>query len=61
MTTKLHTILVAFDGDTWGDVDGASICIITDEDRKRLESGEITPGDLKPLTEIMLKNLAPTL
>ena len=51
---RTHAILVLDDGETWGGVEGASICIITDEDLERLQEGEIDAEDLRPIFEMVL-------
>lgn len=51
-------IIACFDNDMWCNIDGTSICIITDEDYNNLESGKITTGDLIPVGEICLKDFS---
>lgn len=56
---KTHAILVLSDGSTWSTIQGASLCIITDEEMQALEDGDIDPADLAPLAEIQLTNALP--
>ena len=54
--TKAHAILVMADGETWDTLEGASICLITEEDLERLGSGEIDAKDLRPIFEMGLED-----
>lgn len=56
---KTHAILVLSDGSTWSTIQGASLCIITEQEMQALEDGDICPADLKPLAEILLSNAIP--
>ena len=51
---KTHAILVMDDGETWGGVEGASICLITEEDLERLTEGDLDVNDLHPIFEMGL-------
>lgn len=51
---KTHAILVMDDGETWGGVEGASICLITEEDLERLTEGDLDVKDLRPIFEMGL-------
>ena len=51
---KTHAILVMDDGETWGGVEGASICLITEEDLERLTEGDLDVNDLRPIFEMGL-------
>ena len=51
---KTHAILVMDDGETWGGVEGASICLITEEDLERLTEGDLDAKDLRPIFEMGL-------
>lgn len=44
------------DGETWGGVDGASICIISVEEYEALSDGIIDASDLKPMFEMGLRD-----
>ena len=48
-------ILVMDDGETWGGIDGASICLITPEDHEKLMEG-MEPCDLDPVFELGLRD-----
>ena len=48
-------IVVLDDGETYSGVDGASICLISDEDMKKLWEGE-SLKDIKPVFEMGLKD-----
>ena len=50
----MEAIIVLSDGTTWNTVDGCSLCIITDEDFKKLCNDEIGANDLNPAVEIGL-------
>lgn len=50
---KTYAILVMDDGETWGGVEGASICLITEEDHERLSEGE-NVSDIHPIFEMGL-------
>ena len=52
--TKTHAILAMADGETWGDVEGASVCLITEEDLERLIEGDLDVEDLRPIFEMGL-------
>ncbi|MGA0355913.1 MAG: hypothetical protein ACO3OC_11620 [Ilumatobacteraceae bacterium] len=43
------------DGLTWSTVEGSSICIITREEFEKLLEGEIDPSQLRPVSEITLR------
>ena len=49
-------ILITDDGETWGGVDGASICLISREEYESLADGIIDTGDLKPILELGLRD-----
>tara|TARA_R100000734_G_C3285511_1_gene78304 strand:- start:511 stop:678 length:168 start_codon:yes stop_codon:yes gene_type:complete len=49
-------IIVLNDGETWSDVSGCSLCMITPEQYDRLCKGE-EPSDIDPVTEIYLKEM----
>jgi hypothetical protein len=49
-------ILINDDGETWGGVDGASICLITDKQYEALADGLISTGELKPILELGLRD-----
>lgn len=51
-----YTIIVLNDGETWSTAAGCSLCVISDDDMAKLESGEITPRDLQPISEIGFSN-----
>ena len=51
---KTHAILVMDDGETWGGVEGASICLITEEDLERLTEGDLDVKDIRPIFEMGL-------
>ena len=51
---NLHAILVLSDGETWSEVEGASICIITEEDLERLQEGTLGGEDIRPIFEMGL-------
>lgn len=51
---NLHAILVLSDGETWSEVEGASICIITEDDLERLQEGTLGGEDIRPIFEMGL-------
>ena len=51
---NIHAILVLSDGETWSEVEGASICIITEEDLERLQEGTLGGEDIRPIFEMGL-------
>ncbi len=51
---KTHTIIALNDGETWSMLQGCSICVISDDDMKALQSGEIEVKDVTPVSEIYL-------
>ena len=53
---KTHAILVLDDGETWSGVDGATICIISDEDLERLNFDEMPVSELAPIFELGLRD-----
>ena len=53
---KTYRILVLNDGETWGGVEGASICVISEEDHDALCTGEKEPKDIEPIAEIGLND-----
>jgi hypothetical protein len=53
---KIVPILVMDDGETWGGVDGASICIISVEEYEALSDGIIDVSWLKPMFEMGLRD-----
>tara|TARA_R100001594_G_scaffold107682_1_gene142351 strand:- start:52541 stop:52717 length:177 start_codon:yes stop_codon:yes gene_type:complete len=55
--SKLMTILVLSDGETYTGVDGCSICFITPEQHDMLCEGS-SPKDIDPVHEIGLKEYA---
>ena len=54
--TTTHAILVMDDGETWGGVDGASICIITDRQYNDLIDGKEDADSLNPIFEMGLRD-----
>ena len=56
---KTHAILVLDDGETWSGVDGATICIISDEDLERLNIDEMSVSELAPIFELGLRDYTP--
>lgn len=50
-----HTILVMADGETWGPMEGASICVISEEVLDALNAGTMRLGDMPIISEIVLK------
>jgi hypothetical protein len=52
-----QTIVILNDGETYTSVRGCSLCVISDEEAARLDSGEITCGDLSPIAEIGLDSI----
>jgi hypothetical protein len=57
---KTVAIVILNDGETYSDIRGCSICIITREEQEALDNGSITCGDLKPIVEIGLSKFATT-
>jgi len=53
---KTRTIIVLSDGETWNEIDGCSICMITEEQFDDLSDDRIDVQDLTPLAEIGLKH-----
>lgn len=56
---KTHAIVVLNDGETWAGVDGSSICIISDDELQALIDGDISPHDLQPIVELLIKDFTP--
>jgi len=53
---KTYRILVLNDGETWGGVEGASICVISEEDHDALCEGTKGVHEVKPIAEIGLSD-----
>jgi hypothetical protein len=53
----MKAIVVLADGDTYTELSGCSICVITDEDAEKLADGEISVRALEPISEIHLKEV----
>ena len=53
---KTRTIIVLSDEETWNEIDGCSICIVTEEQFNELADDRIDVRDLTPLAEIGLKH-----
>ena len=51
---KTHAILVMDDGETWGGVDGASICLITTDQYMDLIDGNEDIASINPIFEMGL-------
>jgi hypothetical protein len=58
---KARAIVVLGDGETWSMVEGASICIISDDELQALCDGDIDPRDLQPMVELLIKDFTPPL
>ena len=54
--TKTHAILVMNNGKTWGSVDDASICLITDDQYNDLVDGKKGVAYLNPIFEMGLRD-----
>lgn len=54
--TKTYAILVMDDGETWGAVDGASICIVDQNTYDDLCLGREEPDSISPLFEMGLRD-----
>ena len=52
-------IIVLDDGETWGGIDGASICFITEEQHESLCDGSILPRFTEPVFELGLADVTP--
>ena len=50
----VRVLLVLGDGETWGDISGASVLVVTAGDADRLESGDLRLRDVRPVAEIGL-------
>lgn len=55
---KIRTI-IAIDHHAWYDLDGCSICTITEEDYNKLVGGSKTVGQINPLSEVNLRSCVP--
>lgn len=53
---KIYKILVLNDGETWGGLDGASVCIISEADHDALCDGSKDVCDIQPIVEIGLSD-----
>lgn len=53
---KTKTIIVLSDGETWSEIYGCSICVITEEQFDDLCADRIGAQDFTPLAEIGLKH-----
>lgn len=55
---KYVSIIVGhrYDIETWSEIDGASICVISVEEYKALADGLIETSDLKPMLELGLRD-----
>jgi hypothetical protein len=53
---KTYKILVLNDGETWGGIDGASICVISEADHSALCDGSKDVRDIEPIAEIGLSD-----
>ena len=53
---KTIPILVMDDGETWSGVDGASICLLTEDQHNDLVDGTTQLEDLAPIFELGLKD-----
>lgn len=56
---KTIPILVMDDGETWSGVDGASICLITEDQHNDLIDGTTQLEDLAPIFELGLRDYTP--
>ena len=54
--TETYAILVLNDGETWGGVDGASICIITEDQYNDLIDGREDAASINPIFEMGLRD-----
>ena len=54
--TETHAILVMDDGETWGGVDGASICIITTDQYMDLLDEHEDIASINPIFEMGLRD-----
>lgn len=55
MTNQYVTIL-ALDDELFCRINGASICVVTLQDYERLCKGDITVAEVKPISEIVLRD-----
>tara|TARA_A100001201_G_scaffold100472_1_gene86396 strand:+ start:403 stop:606 length:204 start_codon:yes stop_codon:yes gene_type:complete len=53
---KTHAILFLNDGETWSGVDGASICLITEDQMNDLIDETTQPEDITPIFELGLRD-----
>ena len=53
---KTIPILVMDDGETWSGVDGASICLLTEDQHNDLVDGTTQLEDLGPIFELGLRD-----
>jgi len=54
--TETYAILVLNDGETWSEVDGASICIINRNSYNDLCDGEVDAASITPIFEMGLRD-----
>ena len=54
--TETYAILVLNDGETWSEIDGASICIIDRKTYNRLCDGTEEPHTINPMFEMGLRD-----
>ena len=54
--TETYAILVLNDGETWSEIDGASICIINRNDYNRLLDGTEEAHTINPMFELGLRD-----
>lgn len=53
---KTIPILIMDDGETWGGIDGASICLITEDQYNDLIDGKEDPASINPIFEMGLRD-----
>lgn len=56
---KFHTVIVLSDGDTYGELDGASICVFDDKTMQEIMEGRERMIDANPILEFGLKDWSP--
>lgn len=57
MPSDLVSILVLDDGETYSSLDGCSIIFVTNEQHDQLIDGEVRIRDIKPVKEILFREI----
>lgn len=51
-SSGLRFVVVLGDGETWGEIDGASVLVLSPEQVDDLETGRVRVRDVRPLAEL---------